>query len=243
MPKAATSSPSTVDDPEQRAESGPVESVTRYSYDFYGERWVASCMNVRLAPLPFGEGCIRSAHHMVDTAGNRYVAKFSKIPCVGMRYFEEVMMQATCQYYADLFNETPAPKKVRFVEAFVILRTQAPGRPVAACEAFIPGQYTKYNNNSGWRKDDRNTPQAFSHFTHCASKGTLMVVDIQGVGDLYTDPQVHSVKYSFGPGDMGPRGFRQFFRTHRCNNICIGLGLSKAPVSNGGGGTQLAEGG
>lgn len=50
-----------------------------------------------------------------------------------------------------------------------------------------------------------------------------MVVDIQGVGDLYTDPQVHSVKYSFGPGDMGPRGFRQFFRTHRC-----GQGLAKA---------------
>ena len=32
----------------------------------------------------------------------------------------------------------------------------------------------------------RNTPQAFSHFTHYASNGTLLICDIQGVGDLYT---------------------------------------------------------
>jgi elongation factor 2 kinase len=34
------------------------------------------------------------------------------------------------------------------------------------------------------------TPQAFSAFSFFASGGNIMVVDIQGVGDLYTDPQV-----------------------------------------------------
>jgi elongation factor 2 kinase len=54
------------------------------------------------------------------------------------------------------------------------------------------GDYRKHNNNFGYVSDDeRNTPQAFSHFTFEISKRNLLVVDIQGVGDFYTDPQVH----------------------------------------------------
>lgn len=34
--------------------------------------------------------------------------------------------------------------------------------------------------------------KAFSHFTFEASCHQLIVVDIQGVGDLYTDPQIHT---------------------------------------------------
>ncbi len=41
--------------------------------------------------------------------------------------------------------------------------------------------------------DRRNTPQAFSHFSYEASDHQLIIVDIQGVGDIYTDPQIHSV--------------------------------------------------
>jgi hypothetical protein len=39
----------------------------------------------------------------------------------------------------------------------------------------------------------RNTPQAFSHFTYEASSHSLLVCDVQGVGDMYTDPQVHTM--------------------------------------------------
>lgn len=34
--------------------------------------------------------------------------------------------------------------------------------------------------------------QAFSHFTFERSGHQLIVVDVQGVGDLYTDPQIHT---------------------------------------------------
>ena len=34
--------------------------------------------------------------------------------------------------------------------------------------------------------------QAFSHFTFERSGHELIVVDIQGVGDLWTDPQIHT---------------------------------------------------
>ena len=52
----------------------------------------------------------------------------------------------------------------------------------------------KYNSNSGFIDNEycRKTPQAFSHFTFERSGHELMVVDIQGVGDLYTDPQIHT---------------------------------------------------
>ena len=59
-------------------------------------------------------------------------------------------------------------------------------------EPFLEGEYTKYSNNRGWESGDRATPAAFSHFSYEYSKGQLVVVDVQGVGDLYTDPGIHT---------------------------------------------------
>ncbi len=36
---------------------------------------------------------------------------------------------------------------------------------VVVTEQYIDGEYKKYNNNWDWSDDQRNTPQAFSHFT------------------------------------------------------------------------------
>lgn len=51
------------------------------------------------------------------------------------------------------------------------------------------------------------TPQAFSHFTFERSGHQLIVVDVQGVGDLYTDPQIHTERGTdFGDGNLGRQG-------------------------------------
>ena len=39
-----------------------------------------------------------------------------------------------------------------------------------------------------------------------------------GVGDLYTDPQIHTANGDdYGEANLGPRGMALFFSTHKCN--------------------------
>ena len=39
-----------------------------------------------------------------------------------------------------------------------------------------------------------------------------------GVGDLYTDPQVHSTNLKeYGDANLGTKGMALFFNSHRCN--------------------------
>jgi len=58
------------------------------------------------------------------------------------------------------------------------------------------------------------------------------VCDIQGVGNYYTDPQIHSADgESFGAGNCGQDGINAFFQSHKCNNLCRRLGLAPAPSS------------
>lgn len=56
--------------------------------------------------------------------------------------------------------------------------------------------------------------QAFSHFTWDLSSHRLVICDIQGVGEHFTDPQIHSEDgISFGVGNLGQVVSCQ--RTHR----------------------------
>jgi hypothetical protein len=102
-----------------------------------------------------------------------------------------------------------------------------PGIPLLGVEPYLEGSYRKHNCSTGWLPPrPRSTPQAFSHFTYCASAGRMMVVDVQGVDDRYTDPVVLTADgLGFGLGNVGRRGMDAFFASHRCNGICRRLGL------------------
>ena len=67
----------------------------------------------------------------------------------------------------------------------------------------------------------RETPAAFSHFTHHESNGQVLVCDIQGVGDRYTDPQIIDARgchdYVI---DLGKSAIRDWFSSHRWRADC-----------------------
>ncbi|RLN49167.1 hypothetical protein BBJ29_008681 [Phytophthora kernoviae] len=163
------------------------------------------------------------------------VAKVSLRPAEPSTYLSDVEMQAVCAHYAALYNEHEPPLKVCYARSWLLkLRDRERGTLVCSVEEFLPGAYVKYSNNSGYvgretsttEERERNTPQAFSHFTFVASDFRLMIVDIQGVADSYTDPQIHSADgRGFGVGNLGTFGMEKFLESHRCNEVCRWLGL------------------
>ena len=98
--------------------------------------------------------------------------------------------------WGEEFNRHNPPKKIDIIMMCVYEFHEREDKPLFHVEHFIDGDYIKYNSNSGFvdGKFCRQTPQAFSHFTFERSGHELIVVDVQGVGDLYTDPQIHTAE-------------------------------------------------
>lgn len=94
-----------------------------------------------------------------------------------------------------------------------------------AIEPYLFGKYIKFSSNSGYENPDFDAfIPAFSHFTWIQSKGTSVVLDVQGVfrdGRYYlTDPACQSLDQKFGNSDLGAMGLCKFILCHKHNNIC-----------------------
>lgn len=144
----------------------------------------------------------------------------------------DILLQYEANFWARKFNDSDPPSKISFLRAYAIEFPDREGAPWFAVERFIAGKdwygagFVKHNTNSGFVDTDlrRVTPQVFSAHSFYASEGDRLVADIQGVGDLYTDPQVLSSDYRFGDGDLGPRGMALFFKTYRNSGIADAMG-------------------
>ena len=151
----------------------------------------------------------------------------------------DIILQYEAAYWADKFNQSHPPKPIVFIRAYAIEFPNRPGKPLFAVERFIAGKdsygagFVKHNTNSGFVDCDlhRITPQVLSAHSFHASRGTRLVADVQGVGDLYTDPQVLSMDYRFGDGDLGPRGMALFFHSFRHCHFSDSMGIPIFPLS------------
>ncbi|KJE89314.1 eukaryotic elongation factor-2 kinase [Capsaspora owczarzaki ATCC 30864] len=208
------------------------ESAMKHTFSVALGTWTNTPISVKIESEPFARGGLRAAYHMMDLSeankGVTFVAKMAVGEEEREQYFQDAEMQMFCRLWADRYNAYNPPKKIEFIEAWLISLTDRPNHPLCAVEHFIDGPYRKHNNNYGYVNDDdeRNTPQAFSHFTYEASKHQLLVCDVQGVGDRYTDPQMHTIdRVGFGKGNLGIKGIEKFLQTHRCSAICRYLKL------------------
>lgn len=196
-------------------------------------------LSVRSRSTAFEQGGVRAAHYARTAAStNPYVVKSYLKKDQGLEHLaQDMQIQALCRAFALEFNglirEYPPLD-------FVVtsgLHTMADGTVASSfmsLEPFLEGEYTKYNNNTLYAKEDtpddhvNRLAQAFSHFTFERSWGDLMVVDLQGVGTQLTDPSIHTrdeQRFKLCVTNMYAEGFKCFFASHHCNSVCRELGL------------------
>ncbi|XP_077570184.1 transient receptor potential cation channel subfamily M member 7-like isoform X1 [Stigmatopora nigra] len=148
----------------------------------------------------------------------------------------EIQQQRAAQKLTVAFNQIrpkPIPYSPRFLEVF-LLYCHSAGQWFAI-EECITGEFRKFNNNNGDEIAPTNlleeTMLAFSHWTYEYTRGELLVLDLQGAGEILTDPSViksgekGSYDMIFGPANLGDDAIRNFRAKHRCNSCCRKLKL------------------
>ncbi|CAL8243217.1 unnamed protein product [Lota lota] len=148
----------------------------------------------------------------------------------------EIQQQRAAQKLTFAFNQVrpkTIPYSPRFLEVF-LLYCHSAGQWFAI-EECITGEFRKFNNNNGDEIVPTNlleeTMLAFSHWTYEYTRGDLLVLDLQGVGEILTDPSViksgekGSYDMIFGPANLGDGAIRNFRAKHHCNSCCRKLKL------------------
>merc|ERR550539_173477 len=207
---------------------------------------------IRIRKKPFAQGGLRNVYKMLEfnilstCVATEKVAKESRheVPYSERLKFhiEATKCQKRAQELAEQFNivaSTVNLEAVEFIqtEVYRIRDSSSPGNfRYVSVEPFLKGKYLKFNGNNGYvcsEPSDRidfeicELSQAFSHWTHCRTNGEEIVVDMQGAGFRYTDPQINSIAGNYGRADRKKKGIDEFFESHICRLSCNILGISE----------------
>ena len=106
-------------------------------------------------------------------------------------------------------------------------------------EKFIPGTFQKYINNDGTivngvetSADDLKKVEAFAHCTYKKSEDNLMVLDIQGIGNILCDPEIATEdivdiddELLFCLSNLATNAIQAFLGAHECNAYCEAVNI------------------
>jgi hypothetical protein len=178
-----------------------------------------STMLMRRAPSPFAEGGVRLAYHgqlakkerdlLKD--GHSMVMKSFKHLGKGVndrdQYLKQMEVSAIAHFLAKEYNKSSfKPSHCLGINVLPVIvveeideKNESSGNRRFCTENLLPtggSEFTKYSNNTGyWDADSLNeTLLRFTKYTHDATRGYIIVTDLQGVrkGNTYhlTDPAI-----------------------------------------------------
>lgn len=205
-------------------------------------------IHIKTGAKPFDAGACRMAVRgcVVDNRGNiieNVIHKISlgKDPKHHTREkFESnwIRTQVAATFLAQEFNKVKPSSfpQIEYVDVCLIQYLERKNTPYCLQESSIDGHWEKYNNNRGMIAPsggtDHRVIQAFSHWTYHITRGSIMVVDCQGVFDasrnrfILTDPAIHCTSIDrFGGTNMNLTGMYNFSVTHVCNDCCKAMKL------------------
>ena len=209
-------------------------------------------MKMKIARQPFGEGAQRIVYHAFDEDSKEHIVlKCSKWAdarsnCI-KRCLEIAQVHAIAANFCAHFNrERPLhvrASEIQFLPVGVMQVTNNDKEQYFTYEHYLgDGKYTKFNSNFNYVRQEEDdtlcaTCQAFSHYTWEKSGKRIVICDLQGVKidhrAVLTDPAIHySNVLCHGSTNLGKRGIEQFFRMHKCNDICRAMKLKHPNEAN-----------
>ncbi|XP_076586321.1 transient receptor potential cation channel subfamily M member 6 isoform X2 [Chaetodon auriga] len=225
--------------------------------------WSSRGLSAMLQPLSSEEGSLDGglrqgcrvlctwAEQDVLKPGLVYVVKAfrPKVIRAWQRYFHgstalqlclrEIQQQRAAQKMMQVFNQVKPDDmhhSPRFLDVSLVL-WHSNGQWLTI-ERNMCGVFRKYNNNTGEEIAPCCSLEemllAFSHWTYEYSCRELLVLDIQGVGEVLTDPTVIMAddqsggrgEMLFGPDNLGDAAISGFLQKHSCGACCRRLGLA-----------------
>lgn len=188
---------------------------------------------------PYARGCMRNVARGRYTSGPRKGQR-----CV-VKWFHSNLNEASAlKYDLKILAKTRQVvrnfNRERVIRQRVSLNSPAVSRHRSRrvlVEPFLHG-YRKWNSNSGWTDTSSawgQVMQALSHYSFHATRGNLVLCDLQGAiygrSAMLSDPAICSKKKEYGMTDMGAQGISNFFATHRCNRFCSKRWIKPMPKS------------
>jgi len=141
--------------------------------------------------------------------------------------YDSIKIEAIAEMMAECFNQLNPPMKVHFMPCFLYILAQRPNQPTVRVEPLVFNhEKAKLRAIHDATTLERETLSAFELFTYHGSKKALVITNPCRIGDMWGEPEMHSVDRSLGGArNMGARGINVFLLRHEYSPIAAQIGL------------------